>query len=366
MTDFQRTSYGTKKLPFTEKQWKIPGYTGFVQGIQETYMKTPIQSQREVTEPPRETFLFTRTFNNFKSTPQRDPCNNQKNFQKAVPDTLWPSLQEKAIQDSAKPPRSNIMNGDLRLEPFHTLYSSVYNAPFEEQKSIRSPMRNPDLAACDNIKQHYISAYNRVGEKRLEKMIRTMAERLSAKLGNSNNNAFRMRRLFKMYDQEQSGMITIEDFRMMMESFGIQLDDDSLLALFYVYDESGQGNIEYEQLMGVLLDPDYFALYVGNVDNTLERQKSNQHDAMIRTIRGKFKSNIDEMRKVFDSLDEDQTGSLSEKDFLAGCAALGVVMNDKEYNYIIALLTRDENDYVMYEEFCSIFINSQSEYQGEQ
>eukprot|EP01026_Neomeris_dumetosa_P065940 TRINITY_DN6350_c0_g2_i4.p1 TRINITY_DN6350_c0_g2~~TRINITY_DN6350_c0_g2_i4.p1 ORF type:complete len:234 (+),score=43.24 TRINITY_DN6350_c0_g2_i4:10-711(+) len=222
-------------------------------------------------------------------------------------------------------------------------------------------MRNPDLAASDNIKQHYISAYNRVGEKRLDKMIRTMAQRLAAKLGNSNNNAFRMRRLFKMYDQEKSGMIAIEDFRMMMESFGIQLDDDSLLALFYLYDKSGQGCMGYEELMQILLDPDYFALYVGNVDNTLDHQKATNHEAMIRTIRGKFKSNIGEMMKVFNSLDETGNGGLTEKDFLAGCAALGIVMNDKESNYIIGLLTRDEQDNVLYEEFCFIFEGSSEE-----
>jgi hypothetical protein len=34
--------------------------------------------------------------------------------------------------------------------------------------------------------------------------------------------------------------IHFEDFRMFSESFGMQLDDDSLLALYHVYDPSGR------------------------------------------------------------------------------------------------------------------------------
>ena len=42
---------------------------------------------------------------------------------------------------------------------------------------------------------------------RLRKMVANMAERLAAKLGNSNDNAFRMRKLFKMYDKDASGFV---------------------------------------------------------------------------------------------------------------------------------------------------------------
>lgn len=37
-----------------------------------------------------------------------------------------------------------------------------------------------------------------------------------------------------MYDTEKTGQVHYEDFRNMAETFGMQLDDDSLLALFKV------------------------------------------------------------------------------------------------------------------------------------
>jgi hypothetical protein len=56
---------------------------------------------------------------------------------------------------------------------------------------------------------------------------------------------------------------------MFTESFGMQLDDDSLLALYYVYDPEGSGCLHYEDIVKQLLDGDYYAMYSpAGVDNT--------------------------------------------------------------------------------------------------
>ncbi len=43
--------------------------------------------------------------------------------------------------------------------------------------------------------------------KRLQKMISTMRERMEAKLFNSNDNAFKIRKLFLKFDKEGTGMV---------------------------------------------------------------------------------------------------------------------------------------------------------------
>jgi hypothetical protein len=52
-----------------------------------------------------------------------------------------------------------------------------------------------------------VCVYAVVCSKRLAKMISTMRERMSAKLGNNNDNAFKMRKLFKMYDKQDTGLV---------------------------------------------------------------------------------------------------------------------------------------------------------------
>jgi hypothetical protein len=69
------------------------------------------------------------------------------------------------VQESFKPPCSNIALGDERISPFTTSYSTDFSAPFAPHTRLRSPMRNKDLAATEtSLKEHYTSSYNRVGE----------------------------------------------------------------------------------------------------------------------------------------------------------------------------------------------------------
>lgn len=45
--------------------------------------------------------------------------------------------------------------------------------------------------------------------KRLSDMLTHMKERLAGKIGNANNNAFMLRKLFKMYDTAGSGYVSL-------------------------------------------------------------------------------------------------------------------------------------------------------------
>lgn len=56
----------------------------------------------------------------------------------------------------------------------------------------------------------------------------------------------------------------------MCESFGMQLDDDSLLALYHVYDPEGTGYLAYMDLVKHLMHPDTFCYYLGYADRTFD------------------------------------------------------------------------------------------------
>ena len=259
------------------------------------------------------------------------------------------------------PHRSNIPLGDDRIETYGTSYSSDFHAPFAPQEHLRSPMRNKDLGAAGadeaglDLKSFYKSAYNRVGGARIKAMLVRMRDRFSAKLGNINDNGFRTRRLFKMYDRGQTGLIHFEDFRMMGESFGMQLDDDSLLALYFVMDPEGSGYLQYEEVVRQLLDDDYFAMYTDKVDNSLATSMRKVHGKMVSDLTRKLSSNIADILLVFESFDTKKTNTISERDFLAGCAALGVVFTGSEKDYIMGLAMKEGSKTVEYRSFCSLF-----------
>jgi hypothetical protein len=45
--------------------------------------------------------------------------------------------------------------------------------------------------------------------ERLESMMEAMRERLAGKMGSANNNAFKLRKLFKMWDSTGSGRVRL-------------------------------------------------------------------------------------------------------------------------------------------------------------
>lgn len=349
----------TTQIPFTEPEWKIPGYTGYIHGLHETYKKTPIMAQLETKVPDPDTFIYTRTQVPPRPTPEdikRDACNNPDNFRKPVPGNLWPKLQNTAIQASFKPPVSNIAFGDFRVDPFITNYGQDFKAPFRGHERLRSPNRNEDLEKTTaSLADIYKSSYNRVGNKRLQKMVTTMRERMEAKLGNSNDNAFRMRKLFIAYDKEKNGMVHFEDLRQMCESFGMQLDDDSLLALYYVYDPEGTGYLKYLDLVKHLMHPDSFCYYLGYVDNSQQFSDTQRTVTLLNMAAQKFKPVITELLTVLKTFDARSTNYLAKHDLLAGCAALGVVLSDNELECLTPLMKLDEEGRIQYVEFCKIF-----------
>ncbi|KAK9915516.1 hypothetical protein WJX75_000165 [Coccomyxa subellipsoidea] len=248
--------------PVSGSSWNMPGYTGFVQGLKETLGSTPVTAQYKAAAPALGEFLHTRRFVPPIPTPSRDPCNFPDSFKASGEQVnLWPSLQTTGKQGSCKPAQSCILLGDNRVLPFKTLYAADFAAPFAQDAKLRSPLRNKERREATDLPSFYKHAFNRVGEKRLNDTILHMKERIAGKIGNANNNAFKLRKLFAMTDTQKTGLIDVEDFRVVTESYGMQLDDDSILALFSRYDTDAIGAIHYHDLMKDLLDEDSYALF---------------------------------------------------------------------------------------------------------
>lgn len=142
---------------------------------------------------------------------------------------------------------------------------------------------------------------------------------------------------------------------MMTESFGMQLDDDSLLALFYVYDPHGTGSMPYEPFVQKLMHPDYFGFYVDNVDITQAKVDMEATQSMMDTLSRSVAPNLGDLRNVLAGLDTDGTGYLPLKTLLSGVASIGIILHDKELAVIMAKVDRDAAGNISYESFCHLF-----------
>eukprot|EP00887_Chlorella_sp_A99_P005112 scaffold25.g5112.t1 len=262
--------------------YKPPGYTGYVPGKAETFGRTPKLAQAEIEVPARASVLAARSAPPAPAAADTLTEAAAAHLGRAEAPNLWPSLQSTAAQPPAKPAVSMLAHkiGDDRIPAFASSYSAQFAAPFDASRTIRSPLRNTALASVADLRAVYRSAVGRVGEKRLDDIHHHMRERLQGKMGNRSDNAFRLRKqLFKMYDSDGSGLVDIESFRVMSEAFGIQFDDDSLLALFSKYDPEGVGKMPFHNLMRNLLDDDTYRLWMSSYEKSDKREEHYEKSA---------------------------------------------------------------------------------------
>jgi len=265
---------------YGEKKYRMPGYTGYIPALHETVAKTPTHAQDKTFHPEDHTFLRERKKPPVIN-PERDSCNDKsvysKGHVKGETVNLWPDLQdsvwpetEDLRPESAKPQAVHIVHGDRRIRGKRTQTAMDYKPP-SRPNSARAvdPVTLNTLQSREpqRLKAMYEQSTRRVGVNMLQMMLMSMRKRLEAKVEvGSNANAHKMRRLFKMYDEHQDGKIELPDFRIMLESFGIQLSEDQLITVFALYDKQFSGEIFYCDLMKDLLDEDLYKFYVSGVN----------------------------------------------------------------------------------------------------
>lgn len=102
-----------------------------MQGLQETFKKTPVMAQLETKKPGEESFLHTRTCSPPRATiatMQRDPCNFEENIKKPEMDNLWPRLQDKAAQVRALDQGQTVREGNLPIMLGAVLLSTLFHS----------------------------------------------------------------------------------------------------------------------------------------------------------------------------------------------------------------------------------------------
>lgn len=346
-------------------------YTGFFPGKRDTMGKTPVLAQDAALNPSKGDFLYAQT-KNFVAR-RDDPCLSETWKSKPCPN-LWPQAQEADLEQQGPKEhvatKSNIMFGDPRLDYSTDSMRTSYQAFFDKMVLPQQP-KGPKTMSGEELRsmsvQDTIAAYEdakkRLGEARIKVIMDTLKMRLSAKVSKGSNNAFMLRRLFKSIDQEDSGFIDLDNFRIMLESFGMQLDQDQALALIGTHDTNGEGLLDYDILMKRLLDPDYYALFAGKrgvrrTEKSATQTAAEDYNQRLKNIQEKIGDKVasrkEKMLDVFRIFDEDKNGRVSRSELGNGLSAFNIYLTEAELDFLF--LAADENaDGIDYNEFVSTF-----------
>ena len=333
----------------------------------ETLARTPIMAQEMASDPAPGDTLYAQTLDPVPST--HDSLTHMLDVEDAS-QSLWPQHQEPGPQKSSilKPrTHSSIPFGDPRLaynqHSLKTSYQAFYN--MKDLKKPRPKVARDDLALLseEETLMVYQKATDKIGKESLNTLIRTLQERLAAKVAKGSNNAFMLRKLFKSIDEDQSGHIDHSEFVTMMETFGMQLNQDQALALMAQYDKDGSGSLEYDEFMKDILDPDYYKLFAGGkkVKKATASQVKEREavlEAKLKQIKKTFGniviSKCRQMSKMFRAFDEDKDGMISRDELAAALRAYAIRLSDAEIDFIFSKLDKDGNG-CDYNEFFSFF-----------
>jgi Ca2+-binding EF-hand superfamily protein len=111
----------------------------------------------------------------------------------------------------------------------------------------------------------------------------------------------------------------------------------------------------YMDLVKHLMHPDTFCYYVGKVDNSQKAADEAWVKTLLSLVGRKFAPVVSELIPVLKAFDNAGTGFLGRHDLLAGCAALGVVVSEKEFEALLPILKTNAAGQIDYTHLCGIF-----------
>mmetsp|Transcript_7074 Transcript_7074/g.8145 ORF Transcript_7074/g.8145 Transcript_7074/m.8145 type:complete len:393 (-) Transcript_7074:406-1584(-) len=349
--------------PRYDGRWKMPGYTGHINAVYETFGTTPVPSQRKAHF--RNSSEMDPIYKNFAPEPRRDPCNNPATWIKPTPELLWPTVAGQHGRKNNINNKSSIVFGDRRIEQTKTHYADTLLAP-TKQASIWEPeitqrKHRYNLSAMNLAQRHtlYASMRQKLGEVHLGHILENLKLRFSAKLNTaSNSNGFRLLKLFQNYDENNSGTLELEEFVAALASFGIQLPEEAEVVLFSNFDSDENGLLDYTEFVSQLVEPEYLSLGFSAVHKS-GGDPNRDVESMIRArfmqllTTGTSKMLKDEFKKM----DSNRDGHITRAEFNKALTAKNIHITPFELDYIFARHDVSKDGRLHYNEFAKIFFD---------
>ena len=175
--------------------------------------------------------------------------------------------------------------------------------------------------------------------------------------------------LFRQWDDDGSGSIDKKEFRRAIMALGFDFFDDvsEIDKIFDEFDADGSGSIDYKELNKMLrkqvkLDDAMYAGAAGDISTkaktkykirkapngkaglgTTIKLKANSKQNVVQQLQGVIAANSVRVIDIFQTWDEDGSGSISKKEFRKAVAALGYDAPKPDVDAVFALMDEDSS-----------------------
>ena len=236
---------------------------------------------------------------------------------------------ERACEDVDKYGQGEVQEGDFREIVRSTLSfnefseSSLTTLIAAYRKSIRGPVRVQY--------SHLFSRLRAIMDVDTDSVL----HRLRQGVRRAASGGVSVRGIFERVDVRGTGHATRRDTRNAIESkLKINLRDEELLWLMYMYDDERDGLVDYVRMLDDLASDAVHSTLV--TDPKKYRELMNTFD---RAVRAKAISDPHfDMRRAFRT----KNGIVERKDFERGLNILGLMLTDKEVDALLHAMTTDK------------------------
>eukprot|EP01052_Picozoa_sp_SAG31_P004618 SAG31_NODE_193_length_20735_cov_15.125509_2_plen_5371_part_00 len=157
-----------------------------------------------------------------------------------------------------------------------------------------------------------------------------------------SERGFDLSAAFAALDADKSGSITHEEFRDGLRTLGIDLPNSQIRELIAVFDEDGDGNIEYRE----------FVREFGAKPEDLLRTLTKLQSKLV-AVDADFTE--EDLTTAFSALDFDGDGSITHDEFRAGLRRLGIVLPTTTVEQLLKAFDADNDGEINYVEFLREF-----------
>jgi len=175
-----------------------------------------------------------------------------------------------------------------------------------------------------------------------------------------------MRRVYDQFDKDGSGVLDREECAAALTCIGSQLKFEDL-------DADGNGEISYEEfslltsLCGQHTHPIFKSasktVEAGASHGTWKAKIDGQFEKLAKEawlrFAGQFSGGVDPgrtIRKAFDDMDLDRSGTLSQPEILRVIKQLGPYLSDVDARLMVASADKDKNANISFEEFAALML----------
>lgn len=136
----------------------------------------------------------------------------------------------------------------ISCKQFMDFYADVSLAVFDDQQFINLVSDSWKIQEAAHLK---------VNQKDLEQLVAAFRHSLMKQSTKNHHEEFVLRELFRNFDRDSNGKLTITELRAMLEKLDITTSDPYLEALMKCIDLNGSGTIEFEEFIHFVVQDRY-------------------------------------------------------------------------------------------------------------